>query len=93
MFYAENLQFCMADSNKYIGFINPLVYGSSFFSHNRIPFLAESCIFTQYLTILYFIAQNAYFYTWQCKRPLFLLTFSPRGVKVNKDCDLLHRQV
>ena len=45
------------------------------------------------LTILYFIAQNVYFYTWQCKRPLFLLTFSPRGVKVNKDCDLLHRQV
>ena len=44
-------------------------------------------------TILYFIAQNVYFYTWQCKRPLFLLTFSPRGVKVNKDCDLLHRQV
>ena len=38
-------------------------------------------------------AQNVYFYTWQCKRPLFLLTFSPRGVKVNKDCDLLHRQV
>ena len=44
-------------------------------------------------TILYFIAQNVYFYTLQCKRPLFLLTFSPRGVKVNKDCDLLHRQV
>ena len=31
MISVENLPFCTADSNKYIGFINPHVYGFSSF--------------------------------------------------------------
>ena len=74
MFYAENLPFCMADSNKYIGLINPHVYGSSFFSHNRIPFLAESCIF-------YRISQSAPFLSshFSC---LISLVYAWRAVRV-----------
>ena len=44
-------------------------------------------------TILYFIAQNVHFYTCRCKETLFLLTFSPKGVKVTKNSVLLHQQV
>ena len=74
MFYAENLPFCMADSNKYIGLINPHVYGFSFFSHNRIPFLAESCIF-------YRISQSAPFLSshFSC---LISLVYAWRAVRV-----------
>ena len=59
MISSEHLPFCAADSNKYIGFINPHVYGSSFFSHihiwyHRLPFLPESYVFTEYLNQLLF---------------------------------------
>ena len=50
MISGENLPFCAADSNKYIGRIPPHVFGSSFFFpvlhlNSEIPISAESYTF------------------------------------------------